>query len=142
MDVWPIKCYVPIADETIARSAFGVKGMNASVYINPLPLELCTEVTNTHLSARIRAILARKRSCLWPPDVYTKRPPVFARKPARLHWSNRPVPFSFVERTSTGSSREIAGAEEEAVNLDEPRGKYREEMRGARHSNCVVEARK
>lgn len=55
MDVWPIKCYVPIADETIARSAFGVKGMNASVYINPLPLELCTEVTNTYLSAYIRA---------------------------------------------------------------------------------------
>jgi len=29
---------------------FRVKGMNALAYINPLPLELCTEVTNTHLS--------------------------------------------------------------------------------------------
>lgn len=71
MDVWPIKCYVPIADETIARSAFRVKGMNASVYINPLPLELCTEVTNTYLSAYIQAIFAQKRYRFWSPDVFT-----------------------------------------------------------------------
>lgn len=84
MDVWPIKCYVPIADETIARSAFGVKGMNASVYINPLPLELCTEVTNTYLSAYIRAIFAQKRCCFWPPDVFAERSLVFAGKPVSV----------------------------------------------------------
>lgn len=64
--------------------------MNASVYINPLPLELCTEVTNTYLSVYIRAIFAQKRRCFWPRDVFTERvlSLVFAGEPAS-QWSNR-----------------------------------------------------
>lgn len=125
MDVWPIKCYVPIADETIARSAFGVKGMNASVYINPLPLELCTEVTNTYLSARIRAIFARKRSCFWPPDVYTKRSLVFARKPACTG------PTDLLAKYLSASSSEYR--EDQAEKLREEGKKLIAESRGAEY---------
>lgn len=59
MDVWPIKMLRAHRGWNDSAECLWSKGDERVGIYYPLPLELCTEVTNTYLSTYIRAIFAR-----------------------------------------------------------------------------------